>query len=847
MSRLANGIDQMKKTILSFLLVILLVDSYSMLGGTVGTLSGIVIEKGNRRPLSGANIILEGTQMGAAADLEGKFVIYNVPGGLYNVKVTMIGYQTQIIKNVRVIRDHKTKLEIELQQEAIIGEEVVITASRPLIQPDLTSSIHIISKKEIDHLPITSFEEIMELQPGVVQGGHIRGGRATEVLYLIDGIPIRQSIEGGLGADLPKGALEEITLQTGGFNAEYGNAMSGILNIATPTGSEQHRIWARAIDDRLGWKESNKFRQYEIFGSGPIYGKKVTYFLSSDLTLSDTRWWQDMEKVFDDPIEQNFNLISKINIAVTPNLKLVIQGLYSWWHQRQYEYRWRFNLKGLPPVTKDSYRFSAILTHILSPRTFYTVSMSRFQVKSFLGQGDRNEVNPDQIFQYDLPWYYFITKGDRLWWQDSKEITYYGKFDFTSQLSDIWQIKFGAEGQYFNLNNEIVKYEPQKTFWGRPVLDEMPYNFSTSYEYNPWLGAAYFQTKIDNKIFAANVGFRWDAFDPRAQRPIIEWIPVTAKDFRSEIRGFASASRKSQFSPRIGFSFPILDKNFFFFSFGYFFQVPLFDYLYTGLDPEFFKKGLRLLYGDPDLKPENTRAYEFSYKHILNENLAATVTYFEKSITNLVDTRTFLASDSKSEDDGFTQFVNLSSAHSHGFEFTLEKRYSHFFSGKLNYTYMTAKGYSGDAEQGMNYFMWGFEVPNKEYFLSWDQRHTIASELFVGDPEKYGINFVWRWHSPRPYTYYPSRDGIVPDRKVKIEPNNARMSNVAYLDVKMSYSFWLKDRIEATLYFDYRNILDRFNVLWIASDGKIGGELSDPTAWDQGRRFYLGLKLEFGE
>jgi outer membrane receptor for ferrienterochelin and colicin len=828
-----------------FVTGILLLQITRVHAGTVGILMGTVVEKESGRALAGANVVLLGTQMGAAADVEGKFVIYNIPAGLYTVKITVIGYRTHIIKNVRIIQDHKTKLVIELQQEAIAGEEVIVIATRPLIQPDLTSSIHFVSKKEIDHLPINSFEEIMELQPGVVSGGHIRGGRATEVLYLIDGIPVQQSIEGGLGADVPKGALEEITLQTGGFNAEYGNAMSGILNITTPSGSEQHRVWLRAVDDRLGWKESNKWRQYELFGSGPLYGTKASYFISSDLTLSDTRWWQDMQKAFDSPNNKNFNLISKINIAFSPGERLVLQGIYSWWDQRQYEYRWRYNLNGLPPIKKNSLRLSAVFTQMLSPMIFYTISLSRFQVNNLLGQGNKNEVNPDQIFQYDLPWYYFITSGNRLWWQDSKEVTYYAKFDFTHQMSDIWQIKFGAEGQYFDLHNEIVKYEPQKTFWGRPILEAVPFNFNTRYDYQPWLGACYFQTKVDNKFFAANVGIRWDVFDPRAQRPIIEWIPVTGKDFRSQINGFVAASRKSQLSPRIGFSFPILEKNFFFFSFGHFFQIPLFDYLYTGLNTEFLKKGVRLLYGNPDLKPEHTKAYEFSYKHLLGKEVAASVTYFKKSIINLVDTKTFLASDSKSEDDGFSQFVNLSYANSSGIEVTVEKQYNQYFSGKLSYTYMTAKGYSGNAEQGMNYFTWGFEVPNREYYLSWDQRHTIAADLFAGDPEKYGMNIVWRWHSPRPYTYYPSRDGVVPDRAVRIEPNNARMFNVAYLDVKMSRSFWLKKNIEATLYFDYRNIFDRFNVLWIASDGKIGGELGDPTAYDQGRRFYLGVKIEF--
>ena len=192
---------------LIFLIVFVLTKNVAIQAGTVGILMGTVIEAETGKALAGANVVLVGTQMGAAADVDGKFVIYNVPAGLYTVKISVIGYRTHIIKDVRIIQDYRTKLVIELQPEAIAGEEVIVIATRPLIQPDLTSSIHFVSKKDIDHLPINSFEEIMELQPGVVSGGHIRGGRATEVLYLIDGIPVQQSIEGGLGADVPKGAL----------------------------------------------------------------------------------------------------------------------------------------------------------------------------------------------------------------------------------------------------------------------------------------------------------------------------------------------------------------------------------------------------------------------------------------------------------------------------------------------------------------------------------------------------------------------------------------------------------------------------------------------------------------
>ena len=834
-----------KKLFLLFSLIVACFVSPAF-SGTVGILTGTVVEKGSSAPMVGVNVILTGTKMGAATDLSGNFIIRNIPAGIYTVKIMMMGYQRQIFKDVRIIADFKTTLSIELIEEAVRGEEVVVTAERPLIQPDVTSSIHFVSKSKIDQLPVTSFEEIMELQPGVSSGGHIRGGRATEVLYLIDGIPIQQSMEGGAAGGLPRGALEEISLQTGGFNAEYGNAMSGILNITTPTGSDFHQLWLRAVDDRVGYEESNKWSQLELFLSGPVYKDLITYFASSDLTLSDTRWWQDMRPVFDSPINQNFNFISKLNFSFTPNIRLIVQGLFSRSDEHPYEYRWRYNLQGLPPVKKQSHRLSAIFTQMLSPKTFYTISLSRFCVKNRLGQGDSENIDADQIFQYDLPWFYFITSGSRLWWQDANEINYYTKFNFTSQIFDVCELKFGGEGQFYDLSNDIVKYEPKKTFWGRPILDEPPYNFSSSYQYSPWQGAAYLQAKVDNKIFVTNFGVRYDIFDPGAQRPVIEWIPISGEDYESQIKDFVPASKKTQISPRLGISFPIRENNFFYFSFGHFFQIPLFDYLYTGLGSEQLKKGVKLLYGNPDLKPEHTKAYEFSYQHILSTDVIASLTYFKKEIFGLIDTKTFLASDSKTEDDGFAQFVNLPAANSSGIEISLEKRYSHFFSGKLNYTYMQAKGYSGNAEQGMNYFMWGFEVPNKEYYLSWDQRHTINAELFIGDPKKYGINIIWRYHSPRPYTYYPSRDALVPDLKIKVEPNNARMENVSYLDIKMNYRFQLFKNIKTTLYLDSRNLLDRLNVLWIASDGSIGGELGDPSAWDIGRRVNLGLKLEFG-
>jgi len=835
------------RTVLPLLLLLLASSPQPWLeAGTTGTLTGTVIDKSTREPLVGANVVVLGTRYGAATNAQGRFFVYHLPAGVYAVRVTMIGYVPHEVHEVRVIMDLKTTIDVELEPQVLdLGQTIVATAERPLIQRDVTGSTHLVAGSKLDDLPVDSFRDLLTLQPGVTADGHIRGGRETEVLYLVDGLPIQDAMMGGQSSDLPNASVVELTVQTGGFNAEYGNAMSGIVNVVTKTGGEHFQTWVRALDDRAGIEESNHLREYELLLSGPIRKERAWYFLSSNLRLSDTRWWQDMVPVFGSPIEQNLNVVGKVNVDLARDVRTVHQVLYSDWHWHDYEYRWRYNLAGLPPRWKQSYRLSTTLTHTPRKWLFYTVSFSRYFVHHRMGQGDKTQVDPSQAFQYELPWYYFIIAGRRLWWQEARQTTYVAKADLTAQIGEIHQVKCGGEFQYFDLFNDLVKYEPQKTFWGRPLIDRPLLNFSSTYRYRPWQAACYVQDKVDNGILVANVGVRYDVLNPRARRPVVEWIPITAEDFRQEVKAWVPASVKHQFSPRLGLSFPVGSSGFFFVNFGYFFQVPLFDYMYTGLHYD-LKKGIRLLYGNPDLKPERTKAWEFSYKHTMLHEVLLSLTYFQKEVTGLVDTKTFLATDSKAEDDGFTQYVNLPAARSSGLEVVVEKRYGGYFSGKFSYTYMLARGYSGNAEQGLNYFMWGFEVPNEEYFLSWDQRHTVVAEAFVGKPRDWGINVVWRWNSPRPYTYYPSRTGLLPDLSTKLTPNNRRMKEVSYLDVKLSKDLRFARWATVSCYLDVRNILDRANILWVASDGKPGGELGDPSAWDVGRRVNIGIKVVLG-
>ena len=836
----------MRKLYLFILFNFLISLSFSHLNaGTTGILKGQVTDKKTGKSLAGVNIVLVGTRYGAATDNEGKFVVYHIPAGVYQVKVTMIGYQAYVIENVRIIMDLKTEVNIEMTEVAVdLGQEVVVTAERPLIQKDITGSTHAVGSVKMDELPVDSYRDVVALQPGVTHDLHIRGGRITEILYLVDGLPVQQVMEGGAGSEIPQASVSEMTVQTGGFNAEYGNAMSGIVNIVTKSAGNSHEFWTRFIDDHIGVEKSNKASEWELLVSGPVFRDKLGYFFSSNLQISDTRWWQDMRKYFNSPMEKNINLVGKLNLNITNNLKLVTQAIFSDWSLKQYEYRWRYNLSGLPPVSKRALRLSASFTHTLSPRVFYTLNFSRYQVRHEMGQGDKNDVEAMEPFQYELPWYYFVFSGDRLWWQDATEINYLAKGDFTAQYHPISQLKAGFEFQYFDLENDLVKYEPQKSFWGKPLIDKDLLNFSSYYHYRPYQGAFYIQNKVDNDIVVMNLGIRYEFLDPRAQRPVVEWIPISAEDYEQEIKSWVPASIKSQLSPRVGFSFPITEKDFFFINYGFFFQVPMFDYMFTGLNFD-LKKGIKALYGNPDLKPERTRAIELSYKRTFWDTWMASFTYFNKDISGLVDTKTFLASDSKAEDDGFSQFVNLAGASSNGFELLIEKKYGNYISGKVSYTHMYAKGLSGSIDQGLNYFVWGFAVPNEEFYLSWDQRQTFVGDIFIGVPQKFGMDVLWRWHSPRPYTYFPSRTGYVPDLSIEMKPNNARMRTVSYIDLKIFKNWEIGKKLSVMTYLDVRNLLDKYNVLWIASDGRIGGELMDPSAYDIGRRVNLGVKISF--
>lgn len=230
----------MKKT---YLLVLLMVFKVGISGaGTTGKIMGEVSDVQSNEPLPGVNIIVEGTTMGAATDLDGNYIILHVPPGVYTLKASMIGYKAVRIENVRVSIDLTTTIDLQLGSEVLeLGEEVIVVAERPMVTKDLTATTAVMDADEIAALPVTEINEAIELQAGLIKdaggGLHVRGGRSGEVSYWIDGIPVTDVYDGGTVVEVNKDMVQELQVVSGAFNAEYGQAMSGIVNIATKSGS----------------------------------------------------------------------------------------------------------------------------------------------------------------------------------------------------------------------------------------------------------------------------------------------------------------------------------------------------------------------------------------------------------------------------------------------------------------------------------------------------------------------------------------------------------------------------------------------------------------------------------
>jgi hypothetical protein len=461
---------------------------------------------------------------------------------------------------------------------------------------------------------------------------------------------------------------------------------------------------------------------------------------------------------------------------------------------------------------------------------------------SYFNQGYYSGINKDTS-EY-LPtgqWEYFSEYGDgfefykradpvELW--DSRTATADIKADAVWQIGEVNEVKFGSQFQKHWLNLYYI-YDPQRNF---PYIND--------YNTEPFEFAAYVQDKIELPYLVLNLGLRWDYSNANV-------------NFRSDPlkpNSVVKAGSRSQFSPRIGIAHPISDRTKLHFSYGHFFQIPEFQYLFE--NNQYDLNVREPLFGQADLDAERTISYEVGVSHQFSDRIAAHVTAYYRDITGLIGTRYYFPF-VEGRYTGYTLYVNEDYANVKGFEFTLDVRPDQHFSGSLTYTFMTAKG-SASSEQEQYP---GTTESTQLYFLDFDRTHvlnaSITYELLENEgPEIFGVtifenmdlSLILKASSGAPYTPSGRDVGFV-------ELNSLRQPGIYNVDLILGKTFKIVGSLELRIFSEIYNLTDHRNILWVYRDtgdpdftfegGYSTEYMRDPSNYGPPRVIRLGGSIRF--
>ncbi|MEJ5352562.1 MAG: TonB-dependent receptor [Melioribacteraceae bacterium] len=839
---------------------LLIIFSIEINAGTTGKIAGKVVDANSGEALIGVNVVIVGTSMGAATDVDGNYFIINIPPGIYEIKASLVGYSAVVIKNVRVSVDQTTRVDIQMREEAVSISDIIVTAQKPIVQKDLTSTEAKVSGEQISMLPLENVQSVINLQAGVVDG-HFRGGRSNEVKYLIDGISVNDAYSGSSALEAEINSIQELQVLTGTFNAEYGEALSGVVNQVTKIASDKLEGDISIYTGDYFTTRKNLYQNishispqdvYNFQGSlsGPIPGLKniLKFYISgryfnddgylygrrmfnpsdsSNFSANDPKDWYVGATGDNKFVPMNYNkrytLQGKLSIDLSGKGKgLVINSLYQNQEWKDYNHRFKLNPDGDYKKFQKSFLTSLSYTHVLSNSAFIDFMASSFttKYKQYVYENplDPRYVKPERM--RDVSGNAFLTGGTENWHFYHTTSTYTGKVDLTWQINNVHQIKTGVEYKYHNLEYKDFQIVIDATTNYKPALPQ-PGSFNYNvYKTNPYQLAAYLQDKIELEYLVVNVGVRLDFFEPDGNYlkdankvSILDQLQPPYPDSLLE-----KAKSKYQISPRIGISYPITDKGAIHISYGHFFQIPPFEYLYR--NPNFripltgdFPENVGNTIGNADLDAQQTVMYEIGLQQELAQNFGITVTGYYKDIRNLLGTEVHI----KNEFRKFSKLINRDYGSVKGFTISFEKRFSDGIGATLDYTFQVAKGNASDPNDAYNKAQANPPIEaNKQMVpLNWDRRHSVNFTLTAGNPGDFIASVIGRLGSGLPYTpsFQNQRTGL------ENSENRPAFFNVDLYLTKYIKLFGKQFSIYAKVY----NLFDTANEIEVFTDtGRAG-------------------------
>lgn len=853
------------KRLLTFLIIIMVTGSgltYASSG--TGKIRGKVVDKESGEPLFGANVVILGTTMGASTDIDGNYIITNVPVGVYSIKASFIGYNNETVKEVEININRTTSLNFQLSSQTITSQEVVITAERAAVNVEVASSAKLITRKDIENLPtLTNVNDLIGLQTGVVKIGeeiHIRGGQSDEVLYLIDGVPAKNPVTGINALSIDINQIENVEILTGGFDAEYGNAQSGVINIITKSGRQSYSLESIfKSDESFGKKYATNYDYGYVGLSGPMQlfdfvglPGQGSFNVSLKTELDDTQYkigggYGNTKFGFfnlDNRQSSLYNFSASLDYNPWKDLRLKFSYFIDKNFSKGFSWSWKNLPQNLPSSRWNSEQFQTILTHTLSKNSFYQIS---FSYSNYLSKtGILGIESPIDAFDYQTT--YFDKEGRRIpgnqvadYLKNKQDLIDFSKtrsvyrkpdvgLDFNndgfidageyqglySEKSDVYNIKFDFT-QFFEghklkagfdlTGKKISKLDISDYGYYYPNRDTIPGNWPEYGSYRwyfndmPWDGSVYIQDHIEYAGMFLNLGIRGDFYIHGDKINNQDFINQFNRATGLDVNEFKKI--KFEWSPRLGLSIPASNKTKLFFNYGYFTQLPSFEQLY--LDPYMSSR-----VGNPDLKPKKSITYEVGMESEFIEDWVLLMKIYGRDFGGAINT---VNTDTKPIRKLYS---NTGFGSGRGFEVELRKVYKKFWAFTLNYTYLLARGFD---LTDLQYYELGSSItppPVREQRVGWDVNHNLnlifnfnvpqysTFDLFGIPLQDAGLSLIARFTSGMPYT------PLVPN-VLYVEPNSNSGPINFNLDATLNKGFTL-GKLRLTVFWEAKNLLDIRNI-----------------------------------
>lgn len=746
-----------------------------------GKIQGTVNDGKTGEPIIDANVLLLNSDIGAATDNEGNFFILNVAPGDYKIEVSCLGYGTKRIANVTVEYDKTVRLTIPLEPTNIEIAPVTVTSDRPAVSKDMVGTTYLVRKDEISYLPVDYTINLVAFQAAVTRRDttlHVRGGRATEVQYMIDNVPIIDPQTGNMAINLSKGIIDEVIFLPGGFSAEYGRAMSGIINMITARPSDNLSMRVRGKTEQI-MPSDHDFGYGNLESSVHLpVNKRLKGYLSLDVMHTDD--WDPRFHVLPHKERDDYSLYGKWLYAISGKLKTALSGAMSRSQFDRYETLWKFNLdhyrsdlcKGNMQALNISYLpdtrkfFQLTVSRLYSHKTYGVredISYSTFDDFTFLPYASLEWQRPS----LNNPFGAYVMKpygaGDYPEYGDKTSQIIKGALNADLQMHRNHQIKVGGEYVFQDFDSFIY------------FISDSSHQLIDDYDYQPKEYSVYVQDNIDYKGLYAKIGCRYDYFS-------------------SDIEGIEP---KHYISPRLGLAFEVNDKFIFRANVGQYAQPPLYDHMYSYynlLPLPSYLFGYVPIIGNPELSPEKTVSYELGLQGEISEELSTTVNMFYKDVTDLIGTRQVRLLPLH---HGYLQYVNIEYANIKGIETILEFN-GGIFTGKISYTLSWTKGTSSYASEFGDTIV---KRPASDYYLDFDQRHRVFLQGTLRLPFMSQLYVFGYFGNGFPYTP-PDPEGKYEERNYERLPFQQQIDCVIFKTFKIG-------RIAFNLDFEIINLLNQ--------------------------------------